>query len=201
MSGTSMAAAVTTGVVALMLQSDPALAPDDVKCRLLASARPAVTANGTLAYSVFQQGAGLINAVSAVNSSATGCANRGPQHRRRSRGHAALRRPRQRRRQRQLLRHEHGGLDLGRLDAVGRLFLVDRLRRLARATPGARATSGARRIPGTRPTPGPMATPGARATPGRKATPGAKSVPWWSTSTSTTGTAQPASIESWVPNE
>src|ERR1700722_17115577 len=37
MSGTSMAAAVTTGVVALMLQSDPSLAPDDVKCRLLAS--------------------------------------------------------------------------------------------------------------------------------------------------------------------
>jgi serine protease AprX len=77
MSGTSMAAAVTTCVVALMLQSDPALAPDDVKCRLLASARPAVTSAGTLAYSVFQQGAGLINAVSAVNSSATGCANRG----------------------------------------------------------------------------------------------------------------------------
>jgi serine protease AprX len=77
MSGTSMAAAVTTGVVALMLQSDPALAPNDVKCRLLASARPAVTSSGTLAYSVFQQGAGLINAVSAVNSSATGCANRG----------------------------------------------------------------------------------------------------------------------------
>ena len=77
MSGTSMAAAVTTGVVALMLQSDPSLAPDDVKCRLLASARPAVTSAGTLAYSVFQQGAGLINAVSAVNSSATGCANRG----------------------------------------------------------------------------------------------------------------------------
>ncbi len=43
MSGTSMAAAVTTGVVALMLQSDPALTPDQVKCRLLASARPAVT--------------------------------------------------------------------------------------------------------------------------------------------------------------
>ncbi len=58
MSGTSMAAAVTTGVVALMLQSDPALAPDNVKCRLLASARPAVNSNGTLAYSVFQQGAG-----------------------------------------------------------------------------------------------------------------------------------------------
>jgi subtilisin family serine protease len=77
MSGTSMAAAVTTGVVALMLQSDPALTPDQVKCRLLASAAPAVTSSGTLAYSVFQQGAGLINAVSAVNSSAANCANVG----------------------------------------------------------------------------------------------------------------------------
>jgi serine protease AprX len=77
MSGTSMAAAVTTGVVALMLQSDPALTPDAVKCRLLASSRPGVTAQGKLAYSIFQQGAGLINAVAAVNSSATGCANVG----------------------------------------------------------------------------------------------------------------------------
>jgi serine protease AprX len=77
MSGTSMAAAVTTGVVALMLQSDPSLTPDNVKCHLLASARAAVNQSGTLAYSVFEQGAGLINAVAAVNSSATGCANRG----------------------------------------------------------------------------------------------------------------------------
>jgi serine protease AprX len=77
MSGTSMAAAVTSGVVALMLQADPALTPDEVKCRLLASAGPAVTSSGTLAYSVFEQGAGLINAVSAVNTTASGCANRG----------------------------------------------------------------------------------------------------------------------------
>jgi serine protease AprX len=77
MSGTSQAAAVTTGVVALMLEADPTLTPDTVKCRLLASTRPAVTAEGKLAYSIFQQGAGLINALAAVNSSAVGCANRG----------------------------------------------------------------------------------------------------------------------------
>ncbi|MGA2189853.1 MAG: S8 family peptidase [Steroidobacteraceae bacterium] len=76
MSGTSQAAAVTSGVVALMLQADPSLTPDNVKCRLMASAAPALSA-GTLAYSVFQQGAGLINAVAAVNSSGTGCANVG----------------------------------------------------------------------------------------------------------------------------
>jgi serine protease AprX len=77
MSGTSQAAAVTSGVVALMLEADPTLTPDKVKCRLLASTRPAVTAQGKLAYSIFQQGAGLINALAAVNSSAEGCANRG----------------------------------------------------------------------------------------------------------------------------
>jgi serine protease AprX len=77
MSGTSQAAAVTTGVVALMLQSQPTLTPDQVKCKLMAAARPAVTGSGVLAYSVFQQGAGLINAISAINTSATDCANQG----------------------------------------------------------------------------------------------------------------------------
>jgi serine protease AprX len=77
MSGTSQAAAVTSGVVALMIQADPSLTPDTVKCRLLASASPAVTSAHTLAYSIFQQGAGLINAVAAINNSATGCANQG----------------------------------------------------------------------------------------------------------------------------
>jgi subtilisin family serine protease len=77
MSGTSQAAAVTSGVVALMLQTNPTLTPDNLKCRLMAAARPAITSTGTLAYSVFQQGAGLINAVAAVNASVTGCANVG----------------------------------------------------------------------------------------------------------------------------
>ncbi len=77
MSGTSQAAAVVSGVVALMLEQDPGLSPDDVKCRLMASARPAVDAAGELAYSVFQQGTGLVNAYDAVFGSASGCANRG----------------------------------------------------------------------------------------------------------------------------
>jgi subtilisin family serine protease len=77
MSGTSQAAAVTSGVVALMLQANPSLTPDTIKCRLLASASPATTSTGALAYSVFQQGAGLINASNAINSTATGCANQG----------------------------------------------------------------------------------------------------------------------------
>ena len=76
-SGTSQAAAVTSGVVALMLEANPALRPNDVKCRLMSSARPAVKPNGTLAYTVFQQGAGLVNANDAVYSTASGCANVG----------------------------------------------------------------------------------------------------------------------------
>src|SRR5690606_37768523 len=77
MSGTSQAAAVTSGVVALLLQDDPTLTPDTVKCRLIAAGRPAVKANGALAYSVFQQGAGLLNARDAADSSAVKCANNG----------------------------------------------------------------------------------------------------------------------------
>ncbi len=77
MSGTSQAAAVVTGTVALMLDAKPWLTPDDVKCQLLQTARPAVDADGFLAYSPFRQGAGLIDAVAAVADTSTGCANQG----------------------------------------------------------------------------------------------------------------------------
>jgi serine protease AprX len=77
MSGTSQAAAVTSGVVALMLQADPALTPDQVKCRLLASADAAIGKGGKAAYTVFQQGAGRVNAYGAVYSQASNCANLG----------------------------------------------------------------------------------------------------------------------------
>jgi serine protease AprX len=77
MSGTSQSAAVVTGIVALMLEQAPALAPDDVKCRLMAGAHPARKADGTLAYSVFQQGAGLVDVHGALLGEAYGCANVG----------------------------------------------------------------------------------------------------------------------------
>ncbi|MFO1467091.1 MAG: S8 family peptidase [Steroidobacteraceae bacterium] len=77
LSGTSQAAAVTSGAAALLLQRQPTLSPDEVKCKLMAGAAPAVTSSGALAYSVFQQGAGLVNAVNTVNTTATGCANQG----------------------------------------------------------------------------------------------------------------------------
>jgi subtilisin family serine protease len=77
MSGTSMSAAVVLGTVALMLQANPALSPDQIKCKLMSSAHPALTSTGQLAYSIFQQGAGEINAHDAVYSEASACANAG----------------------------------------------------------------------------------------------------------------------------
>ncbi len=75
MSGTSQAAAVVSGVVALMLTNDPNLSPDDVKCRLMDSAHAAKNSDDSLAYSIFQQGAGVVNAADAIYSSAQDCAN------------------------------------------------------------------------------------------------------------------------------
>jgi serine protease AprX len=77
MSGTSQAAAVVSGAVALLLQAEPGLTPDEVKCKLMSSARPAVSPTGGLAYSIFQQGAGLVNAYDARYETERGCANRG----------------------------------------------------------------------------------------------------------------------------
>jgi hypothetical protein len=76
-SGTSQATAVAAGVVALMIQQDPSLTPNEIKCRLMSSASQAKKQNGELAFSPFAQGAGLINASAAINSTAVGCANSG----------------------------------------------------------------------------------------------------------------------------
>jgi len=75
MSGTSQAAGVISGVVALMLTQEPTLTPDEVKCRLMDSAHTAFKNNGELAYSVFQQGSGMVNVADALTSTASGCAN------------------------------------------------------------------------------------------------------------------------------
>lgn len=75
MSGTSQAAAVVSGIVALILTDNPSLTPDQVKCRLMDGAYRANNADETLRYSVFQQGAGLVSAQNAINSQASNCAN------------------------------------------------------------------------------------------------------------------------------
>jgi hypothetical protein len=77
MSGTSQSAAVVSGVAALVLAKEPWLTPDQVKCRIIASGKPAVDAGGKLAYSVLQQGTGMVDAARAVYGTASNCANQG----------------------------------------------------------------------------------------------------------------------------
>lgn len=77
MSGTSQAAAVISGAAAMILSRYPNLSADDVKCRLMESAKSAKDASSNSAYSVFQQGAGVVDLAAALASTATGCANVG----------------------------------------------------------------------------------------------------------------------------
>ncbi|KAA3664923.1 MAG: hypothetical protein DWQ04_03225 [Chloroflexi bacterium] len=78
MNGTSMATAVTSGVVALILEANPGITPDQVKFRLMTSAKFATTNNtADLAYNPFQQGAGRIWAPDAVLGTYTETANKG----------------------------------------------------------------------------------------------------------------------------
>ena len=75
MTGSSQASALVSGIVALLLQLEPELSPDDVKCKLTSSAEPAINRDGLLAYSPFQQGHGLISATRAVTLGKKGCGN------------------------------------------------------------------------------------------------------------------------------
>ncbi|MCB1679292.1 MAG: S8 family peptidase [Halioglobus sp.] len=75
MTGSSQAAALVSGIVALLLQLEPGLSPDDVKCKLLSSAEPAINRDGLLAYSPFQQGHGRVSAARAVALGERGCGN------------------------------------------------------------------------------------------------------------------------------
>jgi serine protease AprX len=78
MSGTSMSAAVVSGIVALMLKENPELTPDQVKYRLSMTARPQFSeTTGEMAYSIWQQGAGRVWAPEAVSTDITGAANAG----------------------------------------------------------------------------------------------------------------------------
>jgi serine protease AprX len=76
-SGTSQAAALVAGTIALMLEHNPGLTPDDVKCRLIDSATKLTNPTTGATYDPFTQGAGLISAYAAVRSQASGCANVG----------------------------------------------------------------------------------------------------------------------------
>ena len=62
MSGTSQATPHVSGTVALMLQANPALTPDQVKTILTSSATPMP------GYAEYQAGAGYLNAYQALRA-------------------------------------------------------------------------------------------------------------------------------------
>jgi serine protease AprX len=70
MSGTSMAAPMVAGAVALLLQDEPNLTPDQVKYRLMATARKSSLSGATM-------GAGSLDVYAAVNGTTTASANIG----------------------------------------------------------------------------------------------------------------------------
>ena len=72
MSGTSMSAPVVSGAVALLLQDEPNLNPDQVKYRLMATANKQW--NG---YNLTTAGAGYLDVFAAVNGTTTESANMG----------------------------------------------------------------------------------------------------------------------------
>ncbi len=78
MAGTSQSAAVVSGISALILSQYPHLSPDEVKYRLMYTALPWIDTNSTDAvYSIWQQGAGRVNAPDAVSPDISGEANLG----------------------------------------------------------------------------------------------------------------------------
>ena len=73
MTGSSQAAAVVSGLAALLLQLEPSLTNDELKCMLKTTAEPAIIADGRLAYSPFQQGDGLVSVQRALTIGAPQC--------------------------------------------------------------------------------------------------------------------------------
>ena len=78
MAGTSQAAAVVSGLAALVLSHHPDLTPDEVKYRLGVTAFPWLDPDtNDASYSMWQQGAGRVNAPDAVTAVIAGAANLG----------------------------------------------------------------------------------------------------------------------------
>ena len=75
MTGSSQAAALVSGLAALLIQAEPDVSNDDIKCMLMSSAEPAISADGRLAYSPFLQGSGLVNVSRAITVGDRGCGN------------------------------------------------------------------------------------------------------------------------------
>lgn len=72
--GTSMATATVSGIVAQLLQDEPGLTPDQVKARLTSTAR------GIAETDLMRVGAGLVDAYAAATSTSMAAANQGLAH-------------------------------------------------------------------------------------------------------------------------
>ena len=74
-SGASLASAIASGFIALLLEARPDLSNHDVKCILANTATP-ITADANGELSPFAQGRGLVNLAAALKSNATDCEER-----------------------------------------------------------------------------------------------------------------------------
>lgn len=75
--GSSQASAFVSGLLAILLQLDPELGPDALKCKLTTSAEPAINADGRLAYSPFVQGYGYAMITRAITLGKPACGTGG----------------------------------------------------------------------------------------------------------------------------
>lgn len=73
MTGTSQATALVSGLAALLLQIEPDLGNNELKCMLVSSAKPAIETDGRYAYSPFTQGAGMIDLQRALTIGDRNC--------------------------------------------------------------------------------------------------------------------------------
>lgn len=73
MTGSSQAAGVVSGLAALMLELDPALDNDALKCLLVTASEPAIEPDGRLSYSPFVQGNGLVSISRALTVGSEQC--------------------------------------------------------------------------------------------------------------------------------
>lgn len=73
MTGTSQAAALVSGLAALILQLEPDLNNDELKCMFRTSTEPAIDLDGRLAYTPFAQGEGMVSLQRALTLGRKDC--------------------------------------------------------------------------------------------------------------------------------